>query len=107
MEGFKAAFGDRFTQALRTGGEFYALVRVTSSNPEHQRRIAASLHAELNVNVASSIVASNGPFEELLGEAQADTSSHTEVSIQIHQTGGAGEQRSFGSRTPSAESSMT
>ncbi|HEX8065534.1 MAG TPA: hypothetical protein VF520_03300 [Thermoleophilaceae bacterium] len=82
---FKAAFGDRFTQALHTGGEFHALVRVTSSKSEHQRRISASLHAELNG-------LAGGSFQGSLSTAQSDTSSHTEVNIQIHQTGGVGAQ---------------
>lgn len=86
FDGFKRAFGDRFTQALHTGGEFHALVRVTSSNMEHQRRIAASLNAELNGLTAGA------SFKASLEESRKDTSSHTEVDIQIHQTGGIGEQ---------------
>jgi hypothetical protein len=86
IEGFKRAFGDRFTQALHTGGEFYALVRITSSDVTHQSRIAASLHAELNG------LAFGASFKSSLEDAQNDTRSHTEVDIQIHQTGGVGEQ---------------
>lgn len=85
-EGFKAAFGDRFTQALHTGGEFHALVRITSSNVEHQRQIAASLHAELNG------LAFGGGFKASLQKAQTDVQSHTELDIQIHQTSGVGAQ---------------
>jgi hypothetical protein len=84
--GFKRAFGDRFTQALRTGGEFHAVVRVTSSNVEHQRRISASLHAEMNGLTTSF------SFKGSLETAEKDTSSHTEVDIQVHQTGGVGQQ---------------
>jgi hypothetical protein len=86
LDGFKTAFGDRFTQALHTGGEFHALVRVTSSNVEHQRKISASLHAELNGLIAAASF--KGSFEH----AQSDSSSHTEVDIQVHQTGGVGDQ---------------
>ena len=85
-DGFKTAFGDRFTQALHTGGEFHALVRVTSSNTEHQRDISASLHGELNGLVTS------GHFSASLDIAQKDASSHTEVDIQIYQTSGVGKQ---------------
>jgi hypothetical protein len=84
QKGFLKAFGDRFTQALHTGGEFHALVRVTSSDTSHQRRISASLHAELNGLFAS------GSFKASLEEAQKDASSHTEIDIQVHQTGGVG-----------------
>jgi hypothetical protein len=86
LAGFKEAFGDRYTQALHTGGEFHALVRVTSSNTEHQRDISASLHGELNGLMAS------GSFSASLGIAQHDASSHTEVDIQIYQTAGVGAQ---------------
>jgi hypothetical protein len=86
LDDFKTAFGDRFTQALHTGGEFHALVRATSSDVRHQQRIAASLHAELNGLFTS------GSFKGSLETAQQDTSSHTEVDIQIHQTGGVGAQ---------------
>ncbi len=84
LETFKRAFGDRYTQALHTGGEFHALVRVTSSNAEHQRDISASLHGEMNGLFAS------GSFSASLDIAQKDASSHTEVDIQIYQTAGVG-----------------
>ena len=42
IDGFKQAFGDRYPQALPTGGEFHGVVRVTSSRTEHQQRIAAA-----------------------------------------------------------------
>jgi hypothetical protein len=85
-DGFREAFGDRFTEALRTGGELHALVRVTSSKVEHQRRISASLHAELNGLTAG------GSFTASFEQAQSDATSHTEVDIQIHQTAGVGGQ---------------
>jgi hypothetical protein len=86
VDEFRKAFGDRFTQGLHTGGEFHALVRVTSSNVQHQRRIAASLHAELNGLFAG------GSFKASMETAQKDSSSHTEIDIQVHQTGGVGGQ---------------
>ena len=84
VDGFKQAFGDRYTQALHTGGEFHAVVRVTSSSTRHQQRISASLHAELNGLFAG------GGFSASLTEATSDTKSKTEVNIQVHQTGGVG-----------------
>ena len=86
IEDFKKAFGDRFTQALHTGGEFQALVRITSSNVSHQRNISASLHGELNG------LAFGGSFQASLQTAQKDTQSHTEVTVEVHQTGGVGDQ---------------
>lgn len=88
-DGFETAFGTRFVQALRTGGELYVLVRVTSSSMEHQSRIAASLHAELNGLVAG------GAFKGSFEKAKQDSSSHTEVDITAHQVGGQGAQIRF------------
>jgi hypothetical protein len=85
-DGFKRAFGDRFCQALRTGGELYTVVRITSSSTSHQSKIAASLHAELNA------LAGAGSFKGAFDNAQADTSSHTEVDIAVFQMGGQGDQ---------------
>jgi hypothetical protein len=86
MEGFKRAYGDRFTEALRTGGEFYALVRITSADSTTQRKISASLHGELNGLVAG------GSFKAAFEQSERQSSSKTEVEIQVHQTAGIGAQ---------------
>lgn len=85
-EQFRRAFGDRFTEALRTGGEFHALIRMTSSKSATQQKIAASLHAELNG------FAAGGSFSAALSTAQSDTSASTEIEIEINQTAGQGQQ---------------
>ena len=85
-DGFKRAFGDRFCEALHTGGEFHAVVRVTSSNTKHQSDISASLHAEMNGLVAG------GSFKAAFDLAKSDTESHTEVDIDVFQLGGQGDQ---------------
>jgi hypothetical protein len=87
--GFMTAFGDRFTQALHTGGEFHAIVRVTSSDTRHQQQISASLHGELN-GLVSAV-----SFQAALSVAEQDAHSTTEVDIQIHQTGGVGAEISI------------
>lgn len=89
VDGFHRAFGTRYVQALRTGGELYVLVRVTSSNMKHQSSVAASLHAELNGLVAG------GSFQASFSSARSDASSHTEVSITAMQVGGQGAQLQF------------
>jgi hypothetical protein len=87
--GFEAAFGTRFVQALRTGGELYALVRITSSSMTHQTKIAASLHAEYNGLAAA------GSFKASFDMARNDAASHTEVDVTFHQIGGQGAQIVF------------
>jgi len=85
-EKFKAAFGDYFTQALHTGGELHILVRVTSSVTEFQQAISASLHAELNGLFAAV------SFKAALEKAMSRETSHTEVTIEVYQTGGVGSE---------------
>ena len=89
QDGFHRAFGTRFVQALRTGGELYVLVRVTSSNMKHQSSVAASLHAEYNG------LAVGGSFQASFNQARSDASSHTEVEITSMQIGGQGAQLQF------------
>ena len=83
-DGFHGAFGTRFVQALRTGGELLVLVRITSSKIEHQSRIAAKLHA------AYQGLAASADFKVAFDQAKSDTSSHTEVDITSAQVGGQG-----------------
>ena len=83
-DGFHGAFGTRFVQALRTGGELLVLVRITSSKVEHQSRIAAKLHA------AYQGLAASADFKASFDLAKSDTSSHTEVDITSAQVGGQG-----------------
>ena len=70
QDGFHRAFGTRFVQALRTGGELYVLVRVTSSNMKHQSSVAASLHAEYNG------LAVGGSFQASFNQARSDVVAH-------------------------------
>ena len=56
VENFKKAFGDSFVRGLQTGGEFYAVIRITSilSRPKRnsphrwRRNITAWLRAEVS-----------------------------------------------------------
>lgn len=84
--GFFSAFGERFVDALHTGGEMHVLVRVTSSSAEHQSKLAIALHAEYNGLAAS------GGFKATYQNATADASSHSEVVIESYIVGGRGSQ---------------
>jgi hypothetical protein len=43
---FQTAFGDSFVRGLQTGGEFYAVIRITSVPSRTERDLSASLQAE-------------------------------------------------------------
>ena len=88
-DAFHTAFGTRFVQALRTGGELYVLVQVTSSDMKHQTNVAASLHAEYNG------LAAGGSFQASFTQARNDASSHTEVNVTSKLVGGQGAQLQF------------
>jgi hypothetical protein len=53
IEEFTRAFGDSFVRGLQTGGEFYAVIRITSVSIKTQSSLAAALQAEANGLVAS------------------------------------------------------
>src|SRR5690242_8689881 len=53
IERFKTAFGDSFVRGLQTGGEFYAVTRITSTSVATQSKLSASLHAAYNGLITS------------------------------------------------------
>ena len=89
QKGFKTAFGDMFVRALKTGGEFYVVARITSVSQEEQNSLSASLHGEYNGALAS------GSFQASLKTAMSKTSNRTEVTVVVSQAGGVGAQNTF------------
>jgi hypothetical protein len=89
MAEFKTAFGDMFVRALKTGGEFDVVARITSVSEEHQSGLSASLHGELNGLIAG------GSFKVAFDQAMHETSNHTEVTVFVNQAGGIGAEASF------------
>ncbi len=86
---FRTAFGDMFVRALRTGGEFSVVSRVTSVSQEHQTKISATLHAAFNGLAAS------GDFRASFDRAIQETSGRTSVSVFMYQAGGQGSDLKF------------
>lgn len=74
-DGFRRAFGDRYVDALRTGGEMHVLVRITSSNAEEYNGLAAGCG-----------------FKAAYDTAKSNSSSYTEVNIESEVVGDRGEQ---------------
>lgn len=81
---FNGAFGDSFVRGLQTGGEFYAVIRITSVSKDVEAKLAASAHAE-----ASGLVAS-GSFNAALQQANNSESSRSEFIAMMYQNSGEG-----------------
>jgi hypothetical protein len=88
FEEFRTAFGDCFVRALQTGGEFYAVVRITSSSTTTQLKLAATLHAEYNGLVAA------GSFQAAFNLANQEANTRSEFTATMFQRAGVGDQLS-------------
>lgn len=86
---FQTAYGDMFVRSLKTGGEFYAIVRVTSTSSQDQQSVSASLQAEYNGLAAS------GSFSSAFKDSTERTHGETSVTVWISQAGGQGDQASY------------
>jgi hypothetical protein len=82
---FHTAFGDSFVRGLVTGGEFYAVMRITSVETSRQESLAVSLKATIDTPTAG------GSFSGDLKTAQDETNGRTEFSVVFYQAGGAGQ----------------
>ncbi|MEU0009374.1 hypothetical protein ABZ079_35395 [Streptomyces sp. NPDC006314] len=83
---FKRAFGDSFIRGLQTGGEFYAVIRITSVSTSKQSELAATLQAEANGLVGS------GKFKADFARANSSASTRSEFSATMYQKAGTGTQ---------------
>ncbi|MFF2287230.1 hypothetical protein [Peribacillus butanolivorans] len=69
---FKTAYGDSFVRGLQTGGEFYAVIRITSLLTSKQTELAVTLEGEMNGAIAG------GKFKGKFEEANMSASTRTE-----------------------------
>jgi hypothetical protein len=86
FDDFTKAFGDSFVRGLQTGGEFYAVIRITSVSTETQSALAASLQAEANGLVAS------GSFKLEFNKSNSSASTRSEYTATMYQKAGTGAQ---------------
>jgi hypothetical protein len=86
IKNFKTAFGDSFARGLQTGGEFYAVIRITSVSSRTERDLAASLEAEYNGLVAA------GKFKGKFTEANQNENTKSEFNAMMYQRAGIGEE---------------
>jgi hypothetical protein len=84
LDEFHRAYGDSFVRGVKTGGEYFAVSRVTSVDQSVQTSLAATLSAEVNGLVAG------GSFQASYNSAQKSESSQSEVFISYYQASGSG-----------------
>lgn len=86
VDEFKRAFGDGFVRGLQTGGEFYAVIRITSVSTSKQTELAGTLQGEMNGVFAS------GEFKTEYRKANESTSTRSEYTARFFQRAGSGIQ---------------
>lgn len=86
---FQQRYGDGFVRGMQTGGEFFAIISITSSSREDQKSIAASLQAKYGGLFASAQVDVN------LDETSRSKIAKSELRISTFQRGGSGDEQSL------------
>lgn len=86
MDVFDTAFGDSFVRAHYRGGEFYAIMRITSVDSKTESDLAVSLHGELQSGLASV------DFKGALNTANQNAKTRSEFSVKFYQKGGLGRE---------------
>ncbi|MGA8943603.1 MAG: hypothetical protein WB502_12955 [Thermoactinomyces sp.] len=81
---FKTAYGDSFVRGIQTGGEFYAVIRITSVSISKQTELTTTLQAELNGLLY------DGAFKGQFEQANQHTSTRSEYHAMMFQRGGSG-----------------
>lgn len=89
QETFRKRYGDFFIRGIKSGGEFIAVISITSSTTEDERKLAASLKASFDGLVAS------GSVSVKMQEEQQELRSRSDVRVTIYQRGGSGDQISY------------
>lgn len=83
-KGFQRAFGDSFVRAHYKGGEFYAVMRVTSVDSKMQSKLGVQLHLE------AQGLAASGSFKGSFDTANSTQNTKSEFQLHFYQTAGAG-----------------
>ncbi len=83
-EEFNTAFGDSFVRGHFTGGEFFAVMRITSLDTATQTDLAVAVQAEINGIVAG------GSFNGKFAKANSESHSRSEFHVVFYQKGGTG-----------------
>lgn len=86
---FQQRYGDGFIRGMQTGGEFFAVISISSHSQEEQEKIAASLQ-----------VGYGGLFASVEVNAKLDNEtksklSRSELRVSTYQKGGSGDEQSL------------
>ncbi len=81
---FERTFGDSFVRAHFEGGEFYAVMRITSVSSKVQTQLAMQLQLAAQGLIASA------EFKASMSQANSNEQSRSEFSVKYYQKGGAG-----------------
>lgn len=86
---FQERYGDGFVRGMQTGGEFFAVISITSSTQEEQESLAASLQAKYGGLFASIEVSAS------LDDSTKSKVSKSELRVSTFQRGGSGDEQSL------------
>lgn len=85
-DAFSTAYGDSFVRGQFRGGEFFAVLRITSLDTAVQTDLAVTLQAEINGAVGAASF--TGKYDTYKSEAH----SRVELHVVFYQKGGEGEE---------------
>ncbi|PEX50196.1 hypothetical protein COJ42_13735 [Bacillus cereus] len=83
---FKTAYGDGFVRGLQTGGEYYAIIRITSVSVKKQEELSVMINAAFNGLAAAA------DFQAAYNKANESESTRSEYTAKMFQRAGSGPQ---------------
>ena len=86
---FRKRYGDLFIRGIQSGGEYIAIISITSEESQTEQKLAASLKASFDGIAASGSVAVDVAHE------QSELRRRSEVRVSTYQRGGVGEAISY------------
>lgn len=86
---FQARYGDGFVRGMKTGGEFFVVLSITSSDTEAQTSVAASVLAEFGGFFGG------GSLSAGISEETKSRLSQTDYHVSTYQRGGQGDELAF------------
>jgi hypothetical protein len=84
LDAFKGAFGDSFVRGIKTGGEFFAVFRLTAKRQTTQQSLAVAVAADING------ITAQGGFNAKFGTASQSEQDSAEVEVSFYQAAGSG-----------------